>query len=197
MRVLGIDCGTERTGWGVIESDGRRHAVLAHGVIVLAPRDPLERRLMVVAAAVRSLLVQHAPAAAAVEEVFYSQNVKTALKLAHVRGVVLAAIAEAGVALGEYSPLSVKSSVVGYGRAEKSQVQLMVRTLTGVTIESEDAADALAVAICHATTCKSHQPLADARGSVPSRDREGVSSPRRPLSKSSPGGSSHVTGATR
>src|SRR6266446_5283009 len=171
MRVLGIDCGTERTGWGVIESDGRRHAVLAHGVIVLAPRDPLERRLMVVAAALRSLLVQHAPAAAAVEEVFYSQNVKTALKLAHVRGVVLAAIAEAGVALGEYSPLSVKSSVVGYGRAEKSQVQLMVRTLTGVTIESEDAADALAVAICHATTCKSYPPLADGRGSVPSRDR--------------------------
>jgi crossover junction endodeoxyribonuclease RuvC len=73
------------------------------------------------------------------------------LKLAHVRGVVLAAIAEAGVILGEYSPLSVKSSVVGYGRAEKNQVQLMVRTLTGQIIESEDAADALAVAICHAT----------------------------------------------
>jgi len=188
MRVLGIDCGTERTGWGVIESDGRRHAVLAHGVIVLAPRDSLERRLMMVGAALRSLLVQHAPAAAAVEEVFYSQNVKTALKLAHVRGVVLAAIAEAGVAFGEYSPLSVKSSVVGYGRAEKSQVQLMVRTLTGVTIESEDAADALAVAICHATTYKSSQPLADARGSVPNHDREGVPSPR---------GSLRVTGATR
>ena len=97
------------------------------------------------------LLAQHSPEAAAVEEVFYSQNVKTALKLAHVRGVVLAAIAEAGVTLGEYSALSVKSSVVGYGRAEKSQVQLMVRTLTGQTIESEDAADAVAVAICHVT----------------------------------------------
>ena len=93
------------------------------------------------------------------EEVFYSQNVKTALKLAHVRGVVLAAIAEAGVLLGEYSPLSVKSSVVGYGRAEKSQVQLMVRTLTGQTIESEDAADALAVAICHATRSKYLAPV--------------------------------------
>jgi len=151
MRVLGIDCGTERTGWGVIESDGRRHAVIAHGVISLSPRDALCHRLAAIGATLRLLLAEHAPEAAAVEEVFYSQNVKTALKLAHVRGVVLAAIAEAGVVLGEYSPLSVKSSVVGYGRAEKSQVQLMVRTLTGKTIESEDAADALAVAICHAT----------------------------------------------
>jgi crossover junction endodeoxyribonuclease RuvC len=154
MRVLGIDCGTERTGWGVIESDGRQHAVIAHGVISLAPRDALCDRLAAIGIALRLLLAEHAPEAAAVEEVFYSQNVKTALQLAHVRGVVLAAIAEAGVALGEYSPLSVKSSVVGYGRAEKSQVQLMVRTLTGETIESEDAADALAVAICHATRWK-------------------------------------------
>jgi crossover junction endodeoxyribonuclease RuvC len=153
MRVLGIDCGTERTGWGVVESDGRRHSVVAHGVIQLSPRDPLQDRLATIAAGMRSLLALHSPDAAAVEEVFYSQNVKTALKLAHVRGVVLAAIADAGVALGEYSPLSVKTSVVGYGRAEKSQVQLMVRTLTGKTVDSEDAADAIAVAICHATVC--------------------------------------------
>jgi crossover junction endodeoxyribonuclease RuvC len=156
MRVLGIDCGTERTGWGVIDSDGRRHGVIAHGVISLKSRDPLETRLAAIGAALRQLLSVHSPDAAAVEEVFYSQNVKTALKLAHVRGVALAAIAEAGVPLGEYSPLSVKTSVVGYGRAEKSQVQLMVRTLTGLTGPAaelrEDAADALAVAICHATT---------------------------------------------
>jgi crossover junction endodeoxyribonuclease RuvC len=158
MRVLGIDCGTERTGWGVIDSDGRRHGVVAHGVIPLRTRDPLEARLAAIAAALRALLAQHLPDAAAVEEVFYSQNVKTALKLAHVRGVALAAIAEAGVPLGEYSPLSVKASVVGYGRAEKSQVQLMVRTLTGLVAGSaleEDAADALAVAICHATVTAS------------------------------------------
>jgi crossover junction endodeoxyribonuclease RuvC len=162
MRVIGIDCGTERTGWGVIESDGRKHAVLAHGVITLSPRDPLEARLMAVGIAMRALLLQHVPESAAVEEVFFSQNVKTALKLAHVRGVVMAAIAEAGVPLGEYSPLSVKASVVGYGRAEKSQVQLMVRTLTGVTVESEDAADALAVAICHVTAYKS-SPMGSSR----------------------------------
>jgi crossover junction endodeoxyribonuclease RuvC len=151
MRVLGIDCGTERTGWGVIDSDGRRHRVLAHGVLKTVPRDPLEARLRFIACGLRAVIADHTPEAAAVEEVFYSQNVKTALKLAHVRGVALLAIAEANVSLGEYSPLEVKMSVVGYGRAEKQQVQLMVRSLTGVTVESEDAADALAVAICHAT----------------------------------------------
>jgi crossover junction endodeoxyribonuclease RuvC len=153
VRVLGIDCGTERTGWGVIESDGRRHRVLGHGVIRTLPRDPLELRLAAIASALRAVISDHSPEAAAVEEVFFSQNVKTALKLAHVRGVALLAIAEAGVTLGEYSPLEVKTSVVGYGRAEKRQVQLMVRSLTGLgeAIESEDAADALAVAICHAT----------------------------------------------
>jgi crossover junction endodeoxyribonuclease RuvC len=153
VRVLGVDCGTERTGWGVIESDGRRHQVLGHGVICTLSRDPLCMRLASIASALRLILKEHTPEAAAVEEVFYSQNVKTALKLAHVRGVALLAIAEAGVALGEYSPLEVKISVVGYGRAEKHQVQLMVRSLTGLgeAIESEDAADAIAVAICHAT----------------------------------------------
>ena len=152
MRVLGIDCGSERTGWGVIESDGRRHTVRAHGLITLSPRTPFENRLAAISSEMKRLLAEHLPEAAAVEEVFYSQNVKTALKLAHVRGVVLAAIADAHVPLGEHSPLSVKASVVGYGRAEKSQVQMMVRTLTGETIESEDSADALAVAICHAVT---------------------------------------------
>jgi crossover junction endodeoxyribonuclease RuvC len=151
MRVLGIDCGTERTGWGVIESDGRRHAILSHGVIRCAARDPLGARLSVIASGLRGVIVEFRPESAAVEEVFYSMNVKTALKLAHVRGVALLAITEAGVELGEYSPLEVKVSVVGYGRAEKQQVQLMVKSLTGIEIESEDAADAVAVAICHAT----------------------------------------------
>ena len=102
------------------------------------------------------------PKSAAVEEVFYSVNVKTALKLAHVRGVALLAIAEAGIGLGEYSPLEVKISVVGYGRAEKSQVQLMVRSFLRLAepIESEDACDALAVAICHATHESTNRKLA-------------------------------------
>ena len=153
MRVLGIDCGTERTGWGVVDSDGRRHALVDHGVIHNSPRDPLESRLCNIARALRTVISQTSPQCAAVEQVFYSQNVKTALKLAHVRGVVLLAIAEAGVALGEYSPLEIKTSVVGYGRAEKQQVKMMVHSLLALdeAIESEDACDAIAVAICHAT----------------------------------------------
>jgi crossover junction endodeoxyribonuclease RuvC len=161
VRVLGIDCGTERTGWGVIESDGRSHRVLAHGVIRAAASKPLEQRLAAIAQGLRSVLQDHLPDSAAVEEVFYSKNVKTALKLAHVRGVALLAIAEARIALGEYSPLAIKISLVGYGRAEKQQVQMMVRTLTGLqgVIETEDASDALAVAICHATRSRALQTL--------------------------------------
>ena len=153
MRVLGIDCGSERTGYGVIESDGFGHRMLAAGVIRTDTRAPFEKRLLVIAAGLRQLIAEHAPESAAVEEVFFSANVKTALKLAHVRGIALLAIAEAGMALGEYSPLEVKTSVVGYGRAEKSQVQMMVCSLLGLreAVDSEDACDALAVAICHAT----------------------------------------------
>ena len=152
MRVLGIDCGTERTGYGVVDSDGRAHRTVDFGVIRTSPRDPLERRLAEIAAALRDVISRNAPSAAAVEEVFFSINVKTALRLAHVRGVALLAIAEAGLPLGEYSPMAIKTSVVGYGRAEKHQVQLMVSNLLGLKepIESEDASDALAVAICHA-----------------------------------------------
>ncbi len=153
MRVLGIDCGSERTGYGVIESDGVGHRMVAAGVIRTNPKEPFEKRLMEIAGGLRTLIREHQPQAAAVEGIFYSANVKTALKLAHVRGIALLAIAEAGVELGEYSPLEVKTSVVGYGRAEKSQVQLMIRSLLRLpdAIESEDACDALAVAICHAT----------------------------------------------
>jgi crossover junction endodeoxyribonuclease RuvC len=153
VRILGIDCGSERTGYGVIETDGVDHRLVATGVIRTDPKAPFEQRLLEIARGLRGLIRQHSPEAAAVEGVFYSANVKTALKLAQVRGVALLAIAEAGVALGDYSPLEVKTSVVGYGRAEKSQVQLMVRSLLHLReeIDSEDASDALAVAICHAT----------------------------------------------
>ena len=152
MRVLGIDCGSERTGYGVIESDGSRHRMVAAGVIRTNLKQPFAERLLEIAKGLRVLIRLHLPEAAAVEEVFYSANVKTALKLAHVRGVALMAAAEAGLELAEYSPLEVKKSVVGYGRAEKCQVQVMVRSLLGLAeiVESEDACDALAVAICHA-----------------------------------------------
>jgi crossover junction endodeoxyribonuclease RuvC len=153
VRVLGIDCGSERTGYGVIESDGLDHRLLAAGVIRTSPKTPFELRLAEISSGLRALIRMHAPESAAVEEVFHAANVKTALKLAHVRGIALLAIADAGVAFAEYSPLEVKMSVVGYGRAEKSQVQIMVQSLLRLPqiVESEDASDALAVAICHAT----------------------------------------------
>jgi len=153
MRVLGVDCGTERTGYGVIDSDGRDHRMVASGVIRTRAGSPLETRLLEIALALREVIQSHKPDAAAVEEVFHAANVKTALKLAHVRGIALLVIAEAGLELGEYSPLEIKTSVTGYGRAEKQQVQLMVNSLLGLDdgITSEDAADAAAVAICHAT----------------------------------------------
>ena len=152
MRVLGIDCGSERTGYGVIASDGAEHRLLVSGVIRTNTKWPFEKRLLEIASGLRRVIREHRPESGAVEGVFYSANVKTALKLAHVRGIALLVIAEAGMELAEYSPLEVKISVVGYGRAEKCQVQMMVRSLLQAeAIESEDACDALAVAICHAT----------------------------------------------
>jgi crossover junction endodeoxyribonuclease RuvC len=153
MRILGIDCGSARTGYGVIESDGRDHRMLIAGTICTNTRWPFEKRLLEIAGELRRVMREQRPEFAAVEEVFHAVNARTALKLAHVRGAVLLTIAEAGVELAEYSPLEVKMNVVGYGRAEKCQVQLMVQSILGLrdAIVSEDAADALAVALCHAT----------------------------------------------
>jgi crossover junction endodeoxyribonuclease RuvC len=155
MRILGIDCGCERTGYGVVDTDGRSHRLIVAGVIRTSPKDAMGKRLLEIGQGLRAIICEHLPQAAAVEEVFHARNTQTALKLAHVRGVALLAIAEAGLQLGEYSPLEVKSSVVGYGRAEKQQVQLMVKNLLGLAeLQAEDASDAIAVAICHATrTC--------------------------------------------
>lgn len=165
MRVLGIDCGAERTGYGVIESDGRRHRMVAAGAIAADPTAPLSERLRHIAGELRSLIAAHRPEAAAIEQVFCAKNARTALRLAHVRGVALLAAAEAGLPVGEYSALEVKMAVVGYGRADKQQVKIMVRSLLELPEipASEDAADALAVAICHAT----RQAPAQLQGSLP------------------------------
>jgi crossover junction endodeoxyribonuclease RuvC len=163
VRVLGIDCGSERTGYGVIESDGLHHRMVAAGVIRTNTKWAFERRLLEIANGLRRLIGEHAPECAAVEGVFHSSvNAKSSLKLAHVRGVAMLAVAEAGIGLAEYSPMEVKTSVVGYGRAEKSQVQLMIRSILRLAepIDSEDACDALAVAICHATRDSINRKLA-------------------------------------
>jgi crossover junction endodeoxyribonuclease RuvC len=153
VRVLGLDCGSQCTGYGIVDSDGARHRLVTAGVIRTSPKCPFDLRLLEIATGLRALIQEYAPEFGAVEEVFHAVNTKTALKLAHVRGVALLAIAEAGVKFAEYSPLEVKMSVVGYGRAEKMQVQVMVQSLLRLPeiLASEDASDALAIAICHAT----------------------------------------------
>ena len=166
MRVFGIDCGTEITGFGVVDSDeGSRQPRLVlqtFGAIRLLRTKPLPERLAQVFTELTEQMRRWQPEVVAVEEVFYSVNAKSALKLGQVRGVALLAVAEAGVPLAEYSPMEVKISVVGYGRAEKSQVQLMIRSILRLAepIESEDAADALAIAICHATRDSLNRKLA-------------------------------------
>ena len=155
MRVLGIDCGGEYTGYGVVEQDV--HGTLLHlcsGAIRLSPRDALELRLKKICEELTRIIGEYLPEEVAIEDVFYAVNAKSALKLGHVRGVAMLAAAQAGLVVVAYSPLSIKSSVVGYGRAEKVQVQVMVARLLGLPEPPEppDVADALAIAICHLHT---------------------------------------------
>ena len=150
IRVLGIDCGSAATGYGLVEAEGSVRRIVASGVIVPPPRLAFPQRLKQIAEELGRVITVHAPDVAAIEEVFYSVNVKSALKLGQVRGVALLKAAEALLPIYEYSPLQIKSSVVGYGRAEKRQVQEMVKILLSLSeIPPEDAADALAVALCH------------------------------------------------
>jgi crossover junction endodeoxyribonuclease RuvC len=151
MRVLGIDCGTECTGYGVVELDGRNELeCICFGGIKLSPRVPLADRLSTIFDRLGLLIRRHQPDRVAIEEVFYAVNVKSALKLGQVRGVAMLAASSQKIEVAEYSPLTIKSSVVGYGRAEKAQVQLMVARLLCLENipEPADAADALAIAIC-------------------------------------------------
>ncbi len=159
-RVLGIDCGSNVTGFGMIDSDGRSFRVVDSGVILAPARLPFPERLKLISDALRKLIAEHSPDVMAVEEIFYSVNVKSLIKLGQVKGVILLAAADAGLAVHEYSALEIKRGVVGYGRAEKSQVQQMVVMLLGLKqTPPEDAADALAVALCHSNRAQTLQKL--------------------------------------
>jgi crossover junction endodeoxyribonuclease RuvC len=160
MRVFGIDCGTEITGYGVVETcDAGREPRLVCAVmggIRLPKSESLPQRLDHVYRELTVQLENCRPDVVAVEEVFYSVNVKSALKLGQVRGVALLAAARQGLPVAEYAPLRIKSSVVGYGLAQKAQVQFMVARLLGLAEipQPADAADALAIAICHIHTAQ-------------------------------------------
>jgi len=155
MRVFGIDCGTEITGYGIVEcveaARGPQLISLGAGGIRLPKKEPLAQRLALVYAELATLLEAHRPDVVAIEEVFYSVNAKSALKLGQVRGVALLAAATANLPIAEYAPLKIKLTVTGYGLAQKEQVQFMVARLLNLaeTPEPADAADALAIAICH------------------------------------------------
>ncbi|MCI0350229.1 MAG: crossover junction endodeoxyribonuclease RuvC [Acidobacteriales bacterium] len=156
MRVLGIDCGSEITGYAVVEQGANGTlSCVACGAIRLPHRDPLAVRLKTVLEELSKVIETHLPAKVAVENVFYAANAKSALKLGHVRGVALLAAANYDLEVSEYAPLAIKSAVVGYGKAEKSQVQQMVMRLLNLPAPPEppDVADALAIAICDLHTC--------------------------------------------
>jgi len=160
MRVLGIDCGTEFTGYGVVEMDRASRLVhCAAGTIRLNKKEKTPQRLAQVYADLTALMALHVPDCVAIEEVFFSANAKSALKLGQVRGVAMLAAATCSLPVAEYAPLSIKSSVTGYGLAQKEQVQFMVTRLLDLDCapESPDAADALAIAICHLHTAQTLQ----------------------------------------
>ena len=153
MRVLGIDPGSETTGWGVVEgdADGRHYRLIEFGVVKLSSSASFSSRLLKISCGLQAVIDKHKPDACAIEEAFYAHNPKVILKLGQVRGVALLAAESAALEIGEYSPRLVKQTVAGYGNAEKYQVQEMVRVLLSLASvpEPHDAADALAVAICH------------------------------------------------
>jgi crossover junction endodeoxyribonuclease RuvC len=152
MRILGIDPGSLATGYGVIDSDGEHHRLVEQGVVRTPPQLSFPHKLHFIHDRIVLVLERASPDQVVVENLFYATNVKSALRLGHVRGVALLASVSRGLPVFEYAPLEVKQAVVGYGRADKRQVQKMVALLLGLETppEPHDAADALAVALCHA-----------------------------------------------
>ena len=166
MTIFGIDPGSDRTGYGCVETDGFRHRLVDCGAISSPAATSFPHRLLLIHTRLAELLVQLAPDCVAIENLFFANNVKSALKLGHARGVAMLAAVEAGVAVMEYTPAEIKRAVVGYGRAEKHQVQQMVKLILGLSEvpSPHDVADALAVAICHVHSHRVPRPIAPASG---------------------------------
>ncbi len=160
MKVFGIDPGSDRTGYGCVETDGSRHRLVACGAITTPSRATFPEKLKAIRDGLAELLARCGPSCVAIESVFYATNVRSALKLGHARGAALLAAVDGGFPVFEYTPAEIKRAVVGYGRAEKHQVQEMVRLLLGLreTPAPHDAADALAVAICHVHSTSGPRP---------------------------------------
>jgi crossover junction endodeoxyribonuclease RuvC len=149
--VFGIDPGSQRTGYGCIDSDGRRHRLVLCGAVRAGIGATFPDQLSIIYRSLSALLAEHRPECVVIESIFYAANARSALKLGHARGVAMLAAIETGVPVIEYTPAEIKRAVVGYGRAEKQQVGQMVKLLLGLDAvpTPHDAADALAIAICH------------------------------------------------
>jgi crossover junction endodeoxyribonuclease RuvC len=167
VRVLGIDPGTAITGFGIVNEGEQGLALVDFGVITTPAGQPLPLRLQEIHRSLVMVIERYQPEAAAVEELFFSRNVRTALSVGHARGVALLALAQAGLPIFEYKPLEVKQAIAGYGGADKRQVQEMVRLLLSLdqVPQPDDAADAVAVAICHLHSRRMAGLIADASGS--------------------------------
>ena len=151
MKVLGIDPGSETLGWGVVEGSGLKYSLVDYGTVKSSPKEAFSKRLLKIYDGIEAIIAKFQPDVLSVEEAFYANNVKVALKLGQVRGVVLLLGEKSKLEISEYAPRLIKQTVVGYGNAEKHQVQEMVRLLLRMQKipEPHDAADALAIAICH------------------------------------------------
>ena len=183
MKVFGIDPGSERTGYGCVETDGRRLRLIVCGAITASKADAFPARLARIHLQLTALLEQCRPDSVAIEDLFHAVNVRSALKLGHARGVAMLAAVQSGCPIAEYTPAEVKRAVVGYGRADKAQVQQMVKLLLGLdqAPSPHDAADALAVAICHLHSLPAHVPSTVA-GAAAGSGGGTTASPRAPRS---------------
>jgi crossover junction endodeoxyribonuclease RuvC len=151
VKIFGIDPGSERTGYGCVETDGTRHQLVICGILSSPAHTRFADRLLIIHTGLAALLAEHRPDCVAIESIFHARNVRSALRLGHARGIALLAASQAGLPIAEYAPTEIKRAVVGFGRAEKHQVGRMVELLLGLDAmpSPHDAADALAVAICH------------------------------------------------
>lgn len=151
MRIMGIDPGFATLGYGIIEKKGNHFSVCGYGAVTTAPGIPMPDRLKQIYCELMEIIAEYEPDAASIEELFFNTNITTAIQVAQARGVAILACANSGVSIAEYTPLQIKLGLVGYGRAEKKQVQQMVKTILNLkeVPKPDDTADALAAAICH------------------------------------------------
>ena len=165
MLVLGVDPGTAITGYGLVCEEADGLTLVDYGVITTPAGQSLAKRLQAIYRGLADVARQHQPQQAAVEELFFSRNVRTALSVGHARGVALLALADAGLPIHEYKPLQIKQAIAGYGGADKQQVQQMVRLLLDLdhVPQPDDAADAVAVAVCHIHSARMTALMEDAR----------------------------------